>query len=333
MGASERPWRLLLRDVFGKGPPATVSGSVTVERRRVLILPTGQGYGFAATVVAVLIGAINYGNSLGYLVAFLLAGVGLVSALHAQRNLLDLNLRAGRVDPVFAGGEAVFRVCLENPAAARRPALALAYRCPDASSRGVRWREVPVSLPAGEGRCVDLALPAPRRGRLALGRLRVLTRFPLGLFRAWSPFELNAACLVYPRPVGASPLPAPAEPEPSPSPGPVGPSEQDFVGLREYVRGDSPRRIHWKLAAGGRSLPVKVFAGGRGDEVVLRWDEAGPGDTETRLCQLAGWIVEAERQGLRYGLEVPGQRWPPDRGSEHAHRCLTALALFGAPGG
>jgi uncharacterized protein (DUF58 family) len=52
-------------------------------------------------------------------------------------------------------------------------------------------------------------------------------------------------------------------------------------------------------------------------------------DTETRLEQLARWIVDAEAGGERYGLELPGSHLDPDRGPEHRHRCLAALARYG----
>jgi uncharacterized protein (DUF58 family) len=40
-------------------------------------------------------------------------------------------------------------------------------------------------------------------------------------------------------------------------------------------------------------------------------------------------VVDAEAHGERYGLTLPGAQIAPDRGPEHRHRCLAALALFG----
>ena len=58
-----------------------------------------------------------------------------------------------------------------------------------------------------------------------------------------------------------------------------------------------------------------------------------PLDQESRLSQLARWVVDAEAHGERYGLVLPGLRLAPDRGPEHRHRCLAALAVFGLEGG
>jgi uncharacterized protein (DUF58 family) len=39
--------------------------------------------------------------------------------------------------------------------------------------------------------------------------------------------------------------------------------------------------------------------------------------------------VDAEGGGDRYGLTLPNCYIKPDRGPEHRHRCLAALAMFG----
>ena len=49
---------------------------VTLVQRRIFILPTRQGYFFACVLVLLLIAAINYALSLGYLLTFLLASMG-----------------------------------------------------------------------------------------------------------------------------------------------------------------------------------------------------------------------------------------------------------------
>ena len=41
-------------------------------------------------------------------------------------------------------------------------------------------------------------------------------------------------------------------------------------------------------------------------ELVLDLDSAGPGGLETRLSQLCRWVLDADRDGVRYGLSLPG---------------------------
>jgi uncharacterized protein (DUF58 family) len=39
-------------------------------------------------------------------------------------------------------------------------------------------------------------------------------------------------------------------------------------------------------------------------------------------------VLEAEREGRRYRLQIPGTTLGPARGTEHRHACLRALALL-----
>ena len=100
------------------------AGTVYLSQRRVYILPSRQGLTFSLSLLVMLIGSINYNLSLGYLLTFLLAGVGIVSILHTFRNLAYLYISPGRAEPVFAGGEAHFQLHIENRGNNERFAIA-----------------------------------------------------------------------------------------------------------------------------------------------------------------------------------------------------------------
>ncbi|MFN2337471.1 MAG: hypothetical protein ABR544_00670, partial [Gammaproteobacteria bacterium] len=171
-------------------------GRVRLAYRQVFILPTARGWGFALLLLLMLLGAINYNNSLGYGLTFLLAGLGQVALYHTYRNLTGLELRAGATREVCAGEAAGFELLLHNPHARDRPALQAALA--DAAPRTV-------GVPAGQTVSLWLQRRAPRRGRLQPGVLCLETRFPLGLFRAWSRLRLDQPAWVYPglmQPIG-----------------------------------------------------------------------------------------------------------------------------------
>src|SRR5215470_2709779 len=100
-------------------------GVVLLTQRRVYILPTRPGVTFGLALILMLIGSINYNLSLGYVLTFLLAGVGIVSILHTFRNLVHLYVGGGRAQPVFAGEVAHFEIVLENRGAFSRHSLDL----------------------------------------------------------------------------------------------------------------------------------------------------------------------------------------------------------------
>src|SRR5512145_2688972 len=152
-------------------------GTVELTHRRVYIVPARLGWLFGAMLVVLLVGSINYALALGFALTFLLAGLGLAGMVHTARNLAHIAVSAGRAEPVFAGESAQFRLYLDGRAAFDRPAI-LARHVASGS-------QLVVDIPPRSTAEVVLAVPAPTRGRLPLGRVMLETRFPLGLFRAW----------------------------------------------------------------------------------------------------------------------------------------------------
>ena len=65
---------------------------VQLVQRRIFILPTRTGYFFVVVLVLLLIASINYSLSLGFMLTFLLAGMGGVGMLHTFANLVRLSI-------------------------------------------------------------------------------------------------------------------------------------------------------------------------------------------------------------------------------------------------
>jgi len=163
---------------------------------------------------------------------------------------------------------------------------------------------------------------------MPLGRFRVFTTFPLGLFRAWSNVELDSRCLVYPRPeAGTTPLPPVSAV--TGDGGAHGRGAEDFAGLREYHPGDSLRHVAWKAYARGDQLLTKQFGGRSGTELWLDWALL-PRDfpVEQKLSRLVRWVLSAEAEGALYGVRLPGRDFAPGSGALHRDVILEALALY-----
>ncbi|MCG6873598.1 MAG: DUF58 domain-containing protein [Betaproteobacteria bacterium] len=293
-------------------------GAIFLAQRRVYILPTRHGVTFGVALLLMLIGSINYGLSLGYVLTFLLAGMGLVSMVHTYRNLAHLYVSAGRVEPVFAGEMALFPIHIENRHDFERVAICLSAS--DVTTKcDVNRRATAVAT---------LGIPTARRGRLSLPRVTVETRYPVGLFRAWSYVQPDVETLVYPRPDNAQLPPAQLIPDTGAALS-AGIGTDDFAGLRPYQPTDSPRHIAWKSVAHGNDVLTKVFAGRGAEELWLDYADLLDGlDVEQRLSRLAGWVLLAEREGYAYGMLLPGKTIRPAHGPAHRDECLKALALY-----
>jgi uncharacterized protein (DUF58 family) len=295
------------------------SPPVTLVQRRIFILPTRQGYSFAFTVLVLLVASINYALALGFVLTFTLVSMAGVAMLHTWRNLAHLKLRPGRCDSIFAGETAQFGITVETPAATR---FAIAVRRRDGDP--VYSDVIPHGTTA-----INVPLAASRRGVLRCGRLEIFTRYPVGLFHAWSYVDFDLKAIVYPRPdptAGAPPMHSKSDTEEGI---PVA-GDEEFNLLRVYRAGDAPKLIAWKALAREQGLLTKEFSAMASSELWLDWDEARAPDTESRLSVLAQWVIQAERFGQGYGLRIPGTVIPPNRGESHRTRCLEALALFAA---
>ena len=318
--ADSRLGRRIAQSVFR--PRGAEAGEVYLDQRRVFIVPTRAGFLLAVMLVALLLGSINYSLSLGFALTFLVAGVAWVGMLATFRNLAYLHLRPLRVEPVFAGDAAEFRLVV-RATAVDRYAITLAV---EGLARGIACDPA-----MGVEQDVTVPVTTVRRGWRAMPRITLETRFPLGLWRAWAYWTPAIAALVYPRPAEAGvPMPLlPGDGREQATQRVRG--SEDFAGLRGYVPGDPVRHIAWRAMARnpeGRTM-TKLFDGGASGEAWFTLDAAlaQVGQREAALSLVARWVLDADREGVLYGLDLGTTRVPPGRGPGQRAACLEALAL------
>ena len=296
--------------------------AVVLRHSRIYLLPTRRGWALIATLLMMLLASLNYALALGVAVTFLLAGLVAAAQLHTFRNLAGIEITPLAAGETFAGGSLAFTLALHAGSATRYGITVCAAQ---AQAGG--------EIPAGSALTVTLDVPAPRRGRVALGRVTLASDFPFGLWRGWAYVHFPLAGIVYPAAeIGAPPLPrghGGADPL-----APGSSDDADLAGLREYQRGDPPQRVAWKAVARGRGWYTKEFDGaGGGGPVMLAWT-ALPATLadEARLSRLTAWVLAAERAAQPFGLMLPGTQLPAQQGREHRRAALTALALYPADG-
>jgi uncharacterized protein (DUF58 family) len=295
---------------------------VSIERRRVYVLPTRFGLFYYALLMCMAAGALNYNNNPALLLCLLLGGAGLASLIAAQMQLTGLSITAIDAEPVPAGQLLHVRVHTQAD--------------PSRLRRGLRVDDddllEPVLLNLEQGRGeAEVTLQTHRRGWLDVPRLRIYTTRPLGLARAWTYFWSDAPLLVHATPeIDGPPLPSGSGEQAQSRLHPAG---DDVHHLRGYRPGDSRSAIAWKPSARRGTLLVREYEQPSGADVVLDWHQLGHLAYEARISRLARWIDEAERDGRRYRLSLPGRPdLGPDRGVTHRDACQRALALL-PPGG
>jgi uncharacterized protein (DUF58 family) len=301
--------------------------SQTLTQGNVYILPTRAGWMFALTLLVLLIASINFQLNLGYLLTFLLAGSGVVSMHVTHGTLRGLTLHLRPVAAAFAGEPAVLDIVMTSPST---PRFGIGLRLLDAPGATLAWTDVP----GGGQATAHVSFVPAARGLREVPTLSAETRFPLGLFRAWTVWRPAARVLVYPRPEGNAPAPPAARPIVG---GPTRTRQSEsgeIEGVRAYRRGDPMKLVAWKKAAQaletGAELVSRDTSVSARQELWLDWTACAPLAPEDRLARLTAWTLAAERAGTAYGLRLPGLEMAPEGGETQRRRCLEALALWQA---
>jgi uncharacterized protein (DUF58 family) len=284
-------------------------------------------------MLLLLLASINYQLNLGFALTFLLAGSAVASMHMTHASLRGLQLHLKPPAPVFAGERCQIDLVIDNPNAVRH-GLGFAFDAldgdsgasPFASADGSPWTFAEV--PAQTQSVLALGFQAPVRGVHALPLLRVESRFPFGLFRAWTLWRPAGSLSIYPR----VEVPAPELPPALPVAGMARQrsvaSGGEFDGLRAYRRGDTPRQIAWKKVARGGELVSREGRESIQRELWLDWADTRLAAPEARLSRLTAWVIAAEAAGHAYGLRLPGSRLPLSQGATHRTVLLQALAAW-----
>jgi uncharacterized protein (DUF58 family) len=298
-----------------------------LPRRQPTSRLTPDGAMLALLTVAIGAAASLSGSNLAHLLLAALCAGWIVDALLGSWNLRHLEVRRELPADLFADRPAPGKLHIRNR---RRwlPSAALTITDPAGGASATIAR-----LPPGAEEAARAAWRFPDRGRVTLGAMRLASRFPLGLWERSRALHLPAEVVVFPRP-------SPSEPElvgsaaggRGASTGGVG-ALGDLVGLREYVPGDPPRRLHWPTSARvGRPMVVQR-ADEIADQVLVRVRDLDGRAFELELARACGQILRAAHRGDRIALAMPHERFPARSGAAWRRTLLEHLALVAPRGG
>ncbi|HEX7338602.1 MAG TPA: DUF58 domain-containing protein [Rhodanobacteraceae bacterium] len=305
-------WRAFTRHTAAEALP------VVLNRKRIYILPTRFGVGFAAVWIVMLVGALNYSNNAALLTTCLLGAATAGSLLTTFRGLNGLRLDAVRAGSAHAGEP--IRVTLD---------FAVATRAREALQVDIETQTLSFNVPDHGNRSLAFYLPTERRGLVPLPRLRVYSTWPFGLFRAWSWLAPTQPFLVYPRAEKIGPPPPGADADGQRRNARHHHDGDDLASLRAYRAGDAMKLVAWKASARHDGLLVREFERPQArQEWAFGWHDVASLPREQAISRLTRWVIEAHTAGARWRLALPQHDLGPDAGLAHYHACLRALALL-----
>jgi len=301
-------------------PPS--SDAILLHNRRLYILPTRFGYLFAIMLLFLFFAAINYQNSMAFMLTFMLMALGIISLWQTHKNLLGITIRLMIPRPVFCGESCEFKFEVSHANNSKRYAIGIQYA-----------EQVPVYVrlePEGTS-AARLKIPTAHRGQFKPMGITVFTRYPTGLFHAWGWLKFDIPVLIYPKPATKASLQHSMVEQYDGQTSTSTIEGEDFAGLREHREGESLRHISWKAYAQGKGLLTKTFQGQARPSLWIDWDMVNEGSLEDKLSLMTALVLAAENEEQKYGLRLPGTLIEQDYGSSHKHACLQALAVFRQP--
>lgn len=305
--------RLKQRVLLRRGP---MTPPFELEYRHIFVLPTSFGWGFGVMLAFMALGGLNFNNNMALMLVFLLATIAQLTTLIAYRNMSGLRIENIYSEPVFCGENARFQVFVGNRDERQRFAIQAGFR----SAQDCK------DLNLNSSESFRLQRPTTTRGWLEMPSFRLETRFPLGLFKAWSWIFPQSRCLVYPSPSKNAPA-LPKSGHGHAGRAIKGDGDQ-LHGLRKYQAGDSKQRVAWRASARHNELYSLEMESPREEACELDWDLLHGADTETRLSILTAWVIAADHKQLSYSLKLPGEQLSIGNGADHRSKCLELLALY-----
>ncbi len=278
-----------------------------------------------------------------FTVLYFLLGVYVLSRTWARRSLGNLRADRSYVDRAFTGDRVPVHVRIENRGWLPVPWLEVTESLP-LEVRDVTMKTRVLSLGAHETYDFSYTLACRRRGLYEIGPLRLRTGDLIGAQGTVNATVASGRITVYPRVVSLERLGIPTRSPLAmlPARSPLFEDASRLMGVRDYQRGDSQRRIHWSATARADRLVVKKYqpAIARETVICLDMDEEDYGARRRHdaiemaivvAASVANYVVVNE--GLPVGLcteaidPLVGERTQltlPPR-SEHTHLLMNLL--------
>ncbi|MBL4671394.1 MAG: DUF58 domain-containing protein [Arenicella sp.] len=294
----------------------------SIGRKALYILPTRVGWYFALILAALFGIAVKFDNQSAFMMLFILVAVGLIAMVYTHNNVIGLTIASHPSKSVFLGSPAVFPITLSNPSGKPRHAVWLI-------AGGFHQLS---TLGGGDQQTIEVKLPTVQRGFFPCEPVNLSSLYPIGIFFCWTKrFVSDERCLVYPQPLDLVPFPEDGSHHGrEEATANVRLGAEDYAGMKNYQAGDRMRDIHWPSLAKTNKLVSIQYENHSNSSVNLSWFTLPSSlNTEDRLSQLCYWVINAEKNGQRYQLEMPNHTIEFDKGMNHYHACLRVLALWG----
>jgi uncharacterized protein (DUF58 family) len=296
---------------------------------------TRAGWCFIGIIFGVGFAALNTGNNLLYLVLALMLSFLVLSGLLSETSLRGIRIERSLPRELFAGHPNRVVLNIHNTLR-KNTSFAITIEDQIDSSNGfeVAGRVFALRIPAQSRVTASYLFEPKLRGDCHFSGFRVSTRFPFGLFVKSRQLDCIEDCIVYPHVSRVAIQPERSSERSESNRGTtLSPDGDEIAGVRDFVAGDSQRRVHWRstLRAGRLLVGEREAISHRELEVHLHWpSQSHASVVEERIERAASEIVTHLDAGIRVSLMTPTMHYRSGAGLAHRADLLTFLARLDA---
>lgn len=283
----------------------------------IYILPTLDGLKVVGLNITLLIIGLVYANNYVLLFNFILFCLFLGSMFYTHFNLSGLKLESAQLTPLHANEDGLLTLHFSSTNAQGH-----FFIRPYFKSDLVKINSPEETFPIDSKQLyLKISIKGLRRGRETIKSLYIETLFPFNFFRCFTFFRINLDCYVYPEAIN---LQLHREEKVLEN---IKHDGDDFY-LREYLPGDSLKRIDWKKLAQTNRWYTRQFQNTTPSPIMLILDKTPVEETLRSICFA---IHSLHQQNIRYGLRLKSDILiNPEHSPRHLDQCLKELAVYEA---
>lgn len=311
----------------------------TLSNKNIFIFPTRFGFSYLFFVFVLFLLATNYQNNIIMLLSYLLASIFISVMMTSFFNLsgLKVNSVTSKASEGFAQQLVYFSVKISSSSnhvnAMSRHSLTFTF-----DSFEPLIGTTPICIPLLENKDIQVDVPclAKTRGRLFPGRLKISSEYCFGLFKTWTHLDFDFQGIAFPKPkeINSShpSLLSAQENDESKKESVINNSlaekgSDEFYEFKNYVQGEAVSRIAWKQLAKGQGKLTKHYQKSQQQACWLTLDNMPTNIIELKLEMMCFLVLEYDKSGIEYGVDLGVKKIFPAQGRQHQHECLSALAL------
>lgn len=284
----------------------------------IYILPTIDGLKVIALCLILLVVGLVYANNYVLLFNFILFCLFLGSMFYTHFNLSGLTLENAQFPVLHVNENGVLTLHFSSSNSQGHYFIRPYFKSSKIKVLDP-FKTFPIS--SKESTELNVSVEGLARGQDNIQAIYIETLFPFNFFRCFTFFRIDQACIVYPERTDFRLHEEVELVEDNREDG------DDFI-IRDYLLGDSLKRIDWKKLAQTNRWYTRQFQTSKPNPILLILDKTPVEETLMSICFS---IHKLHQQNVKYGLKLGDKIFiSPENSQGHLNTCLKELARYEA---